>query len=74
VKHRRHPELVSGPGVQVSARTSVGGCGPALEDELTRLTCAGYAGGGSPDRVDAMVRAIRALFEKPRAEPRIRRL
>ncbi len=47
---------------------------PALEDELTRLTCAGFEGGGSPDRADAMVWALSALFEKARAEPRIRRL
>ncbi|HYI40386.1 MAG TPA: hypothetical protein VE053_08715 [Allosphingosinicella sp.] len=47
---------------------------PAVEDELTRLTCAGFEGGGSPDRADAMVWALKALFEKPSAEPRIRRL
>jgi phage terminase large subunit-like protein len=47
---------------------------PALEDELAALTCAGFAGGGSPDRADAMVWAMTALFEKPRAEPRISRL
>jgi len=57
-----------------TGRARLAGSFPALEDELTRLTCAGYEGGGSPDRADAMVWAMKALFEKPRAEPRIRRL
>jgi phage terminase large subunit-like protein len=46
----------------------------SLEDELAGMTCAGFEGGRSPDRADAMVWAMKALFEKPRAEPRIRRL
>jgi phage terminase large subunit-like protein len=46
---------------------------PELEDELCSITYAGYEGsGGSPDRADAMVWAMTELFEKPRAEPRIR--
>jgi phage terminase large subunit-like protein len=57
-----------------TGKARLAGSFPALEDELTRLTCAGYVGGGSPDRADAMVWALRALFEKPRAEPRISRL
>jgi phage terminase large subunit-like protein len=57
-----------------TGRARLAGSFPALENELTRLTCAGYEGGGSPDRADAMVWAMKALFEKPRAEPRIRRL
>jgi phage terminase large subunit-like protein len=47
---------------------------PALEDELTAMTCAGFEGDGSPDRADAMVWAMSELFGKQRAEPRIRQL
>jgi phage terminase large subunit-like protein len=44
-----------------------------LEDELCAITYDGYEGEGrSPDRADAMVWAMSELFEKPRAEPRIR--
>jgi phage terminase large subunit-like protein len=57
-----------------TGKARLAGSFPALEDELTRLTCAGFEGGRSPDRADAMVWALSALFEKPRAEPRIRRL
>jgi phage terminase large subunit-like protein len=47
---------------------------PELEDQLCALTWSGYKGAGSPDRADAMVWAMTELFEKPRAEPRIRLL
>lgn len=45
-----------------------------LEDELTAMTAEGFAGGGSPDRADAMVWALSALVLKPLPEPRLRRL
>jgi len=57
-----------------TGKARLAGSFPALEDELAGLTCAGFEGGGSPDRADAMVWAMKTLFEKPRAEPRIRRL
>jgi phage terminase large subunit-like protein len=57
-----------------TGKARLAGSFPALEDELAGLTCVGFEGGGSPDRADAMVWAMRALFQKPRAEPRIRRL
>jgi phage terminase large subunit-like protein len=47
---------------------------PELEDQLCALTWSGYHGPGSPDRADAMVWAMTDLFEKPRGEPRVRRL
>jgi phage terminase large subunit-like protein len=34
---------------------------PALEDELCRMTAAGFEGSGSPDRADAMVWALHEL-------------
>jgi phage terminase large subunit-like protein len=34
----------------------------ALEDELAGMTTAGYVGQGSPNRADAMVWAMTALF------------
>jgi phage terminase large subunit-like protein len=46
---------------------------PALEDELSAMTVAGFAGGGSPDRADAMIWAMTALARRPVA-PRIRSL
>jgi len=57
-----------------TGKARLAGSFPELEDEMTRLTCAGFEGGRSPDRADAMVWAMSTLFEKPRAEPRIRRL
>ena len=47
---------------------------PELEDQLCALTWKGYEGPGSPDRADAMVWAMTELFEKQRAEPRVKRL
>ncbi len=58
-----------------TGRAKLAGCFPELEDQLCGLTYAGYEGpGNSPDRADAMVWAMTELFEKARAEPRIRRL
>jgi phage terminase large subunit-like protein len=45
---------------------------PELEDELCALTATGYAGGGSPDRADAMVWALTELVLKASGEPRLR--
>jgi phage terminase large subunit-like protein len=55
-------------------RAKLAGRFPELEDELAGLTAGGgYEGPGrSPDRADAMVWALTALFERPKAEPRIR--
>jgi len=47
---------------------------PELEDQLCALTWTGYHAPGSPDRADAMVWAMTELFDKERAEPRVRRL
>jgi len=57
-----------------TGRARLAGHFPELEDQLCALTWAGYQGAGSPDRADAMVWAMTELFEKARAEPRIRRL
>jgi phage terminase large subunit-like protein len=57
-----------------TGRARLAGHFPELEDQLCALTWAGYQGAGSPDRADAMVWAMTELFEKDRAEPRIRRL
>ncbi|MEL6467381.1 MAG: terminase family protein [Pseudomonadota bacterium] len=40
------------------------GLGP-LEDQMTRMTRAGYEGAGSPDRVDALVWALHELMIEP---------
>ena len=45
----------------------------ALEDQMCDFGLDGLSGGGSPDRLDALVWAITALIA-PRAEPRIRAL
>jgi phage terminase large subunit-like protein len=55
-------------------RARLAGHFPELEDQLCALTWAGYQGPGSPDRADAMVWAMTELFDKARAEPRVRRL
>ncbi|HMG47518.1 MAG TPA: terminase family protein [Allosphingosinicella sp.] len=57
-----------------TGRARLAGHFPELEDQLCALTWSGYQGAGSPDRADAMVWAMTELFEKDRAEPRIRRL
>lgn len=57
-----------------TGRARLAGHFPELEDQLCALTWSGYRGAGSPDRADAMVWAMTALFDKARAEPRIRRL
>ncbi len=43
-------------------------------DHLCALTWAGFMGGGSPDRADAMVWAMPELFERERGVPRVRGL
>ncbi len=40
----------------------------ALEDQMTRMTARGYEGGGSPDRVDALVWALHELMIAPAAK------
>ena len=45
---------------------------PDLEDQMCAFTREGLEGGGSPDRVDALVWAITDLALTPRATPRIR--
>ena len=50
------------------------GAFPALEDELCDFGPDGLSGGGSPDRLDALVWALTHLMLEARAEPRIRRL
>ncbi len=50
---------------------------PALEDQMSAMTVAGYVGSGSPDRVDALVWAITDLMIDSAAgyrNPRIRAL
>ena len=47
---------------------------PALEDELCDFGPDGLSGGGSPDRLDALVWALTHLILDGRREPRIRRL
>ncbi|MFP1645163.1 DNA-packaging protein [Pontitalea aquivivens] len=49
----------------------------ALEDQMCRMTVQGYAGRGSPDRVDALVWALHELIIEPAAHwrrPQVRRL
>jgi phage terminase large subunit-like protein len=57
-----------------TGRAKLVGSFPDLEDQLCALTWSGYQLPGSPDRADAMVWAMTELFEKQRAEPRIRQL
>lgn len=47
-----------------------------LEDQLCAMTRAGYVGGGSPDRADALVWALHELIlnQRPVARPRLRTL
>jgi phage terminase large subunit-like protein len=48
-----------------------------LEDQMARMTARGYLGGGSPDRVDALVWAVQELLLDPAAhwrQPRVRTL
>jgi phage terminase large subunit-like protein len=42
---------------------------PELEDQMCRMTAAGYEGEGSPDRVDAMVWGFTELFPRMVARP-----
>lgn len=45
---------------------------PALEDEMCDFGLDGLSGGGSPDRVDALVWALTDLCLRGHAEPRVR--
>lgn len=45
---------------------------PALEDEMCDFGLDGLSGGGSPDRVDALVWALTDLCLRGQAEPRVR--
>ena len=57
-----------------TGRCLFAGCFPELEGELTALTPAGFSGGRSPDRADAMVWALTELVVNRAAEPRVRGL
>jgi phage terminase large subunit-like protein len=48
------------------------GAFPELEDEMNDFGPDGLSGGGSPDRVDALVWALTDLMLRAQAEPRIR--
>ncbi|MFC6047856.1 ATP-binding protein, partial [Methylobacterium hispanicum] len=50
------------------------GAFPALEDELCDFGPDGLSGGGSPDRLDALVWAVTALLLDGGGAPRIRGL
>lgn len=50
------------------------GAMPDLADEMCDFAADGLSGGGSPDRLDALVWALTSLMLDSRAEPRIRRL
>ena len=43
----------------------------ALEDQMCRMTARGFEGGGSPDRVDALVWALHELMIEPAAQWRM---
>ncbi len=63
--------LRAGPGASPSAGFD------ALEDQMCRMTVAGYEGQGSPDRVDALVWALTDLMVEPAAKwrrPQVRSL
>ena len=47
---------------------------PWLEEQMGRMTSQGYQGGGSPDRVDALVWALSELLLGPVAQPKLRML
>nr|WP_246237449.1 terminase family protein [Halovulum dunhuangense] len=53
------------------------GAFPKLEDQMSQMTRAGYAGRGSPDRLDALVWALHELMIRPASDyvaPRVRPL
>jgi phage terminase large subunit-like protein len=55
-------------------RVSHVGTFPRLEDQMCRMTAAGYQGEDSPDRVDALVWALTELFPRlVRSEPKSQR-
>ncbi|WP_231592358.1 DNA-packaging protein [Pelagovum pacificum] len=46
----------------------------ALEEQMGLMTATGFTGGGSPDRVDALVWALTELMLGPRGRPSVRTL
>ena len=62
------------PSVTVLPVTSeMRGAFPGLEDEMCAFGPKGLASGRSPDRLDALVRAVTALVRgQARGEPRVR--
>ncbi|MBE0531037.1 MAG: hypothetical protein IH626_09425 [Rhodospirillales bacterium] len=58
-KHVRAEPIAS---LYALGRISHVGTFPKLEDQMCRMTAAGYEGEGSPDRVDALVWALTELF------------
>lgn len=58
-KHVRAEPIAS---LYALGRVSHVGTFPKLEDQMCRMTAAGYEGEGSPDRVDALVWAMTELF------------
>jgi len=57
-----------------TGRATLGGRFPALEAAMAQFTAGGYAGGGSPDRADAMVWALWALLLDAKGAPGVRGL
>jgi phage terminase large subunit-like protein len=55
-------------------RCLLSGTFPMLEDQMAAMTPGGYAGAGSPDRLDAMVWAMTKLMVGAIPEPRVRGL
>ena len=53
-------------------RVAHAGTFAALEDQMCDFSPEGLSGGGSPDRLDALVWALTALMLTGQAEPRVR--
>src|SRR5690606_30216855 len=53
-------------------RVSHVGTYPELEDQMCKMTAAGYEGEGSPDRTDALVWAFTELFPQITSAPQKR--
>ncbi|KIQ69943.1 hypothetical protein Wenmar_01513 [Wenxinia marina DSM 24838] len=45
---------------------------PRLEEQMSLMTAQGFQGGGSPDRLDALVWALHELLLRPAGDPRMR--
>jgi phage terminase large subunit-like protein len=79
VRARENKSLRAEPVAALYEQGRVFHRGPfrALEDQMAAMTTQGFAGRGSPDRVDALVWAITHLMIEPPAkagDPRIRAL